>query len=437
MQTHTHAQPRQRTESETHLRPSSTPTALTPAVIGNALKGAKSATQRDSRRTLKDPACEGLELRIGPRQATWTFRYRVAGAAGVSARGLKMKGKQTRVTLGSYPALSITEARAEASKLLVEAERGDDPAKRLEADSSASKETLAGLIEDFLTKYAERQKLKSAQNARWLLEKHFVPKFGQRPYRQITKQELADYLDQIAIKTPGAANEARRWIARVYSWAVQTGKVTTSPMTGVKAPAKINERDRVLSMEEARAVWRAASALPYPWGPSVQLLMLTAARRSEVTRAKRAWFDKTAAVIDIPASEYKTGRPMALPMVRQSLPILEALPEFEGDEETPVGDFLFSTTNGVKAAYWQDEYVNRLRKAATKALGRPIAHFTLHDLRRTAATHMARMGVDDLTIEMILGHAIGRVKRTYNRYAYLEERRAALQLWADELARDA
>jgi integrase len=191
---------------------------------------------------------------------------------------------------------------------------------------------------------------------------------------------------------------------------------------------KTKAREHVLSIEEARAVWRAALAEPYPSGTLICLLMLTGARLREIGHARLGWLDRTNSCLDIPGDAYKTGDPTIIPLLPEALQLVEKIPR------PPNGDYLISS-NGGRRPVWTatPEALTRIRQGAEADIGRAIEHWTIHDLRRTAATHMARLGVDDIVVERVLGHRIGGVKGVYNRYRYLDEKRAALALWAREL----
>jgi integrase len=213
-----------------------------------------------------------------------------------------------------------------------------------------------------------------------------------------------------------------------FNWALEREHVDFNPVSGVRSPIKSKPRERVLSLEEARAVWKAAQAEPFPSGSLIRLLMLTGARLREIGHAQLGWLDRANACLDIPGEAYKTGEPTIIPLIPEAVKIFESIPK------PPKGPYLISSNSG-KRPVWTatPEALTRIREGAEAQLGRKIDHWTIHDLRRTAATHMARLGVDEIVVERVLGHRIGGVKGVYNRYRYIEEKRAALKLWAKEL----
>jgi integrase len=388
------------------------------------------AATPDQRIELADGSIKGLTLRAGPRaKPTWTLRYAVAGAGGVTARGKELDGRKFfRISLGTYPTVSLREARAKASDFLAKAARGEDPIAQIEDAAKTEKDTLAELAGAFLDLHV-RGRLRSAKNAEWVMREYVVPRLGQVRADRIKRADLVALLDDLARHaTPTAAIETRKWLSSLFSWALEKGRMETNPILGVKAPVRSKPRERVLSLEEARAVWRAAHAEAFPSGTLVCVLMLTGARLREIANSRLSWLDRSNACFDIPGEAYKTGDPTIIPLVPEAMALLEAIPR------PATGDYLLSSDGGQRPLYTvTPKALARIRSAADQDLGRPLPHWTLHDLRRTVATHMARLGVDDIVVERVLGHRIGGIKAVYNRYRYLDEKRAALALWTQEL----
>src|SRR3546814_704656 len=186
-------------------------------------------------------------------------------------------------------------------------------------------------------------------------------------------------------------------------------------------------RERNLSMDELRRVWDAAGDMGYPFGPMYRLLILTGQRRSEVAELELPWIDVEHRAVEIPASRYKTKRAHVYPLSAPAWAIIEALPRWND------GDCLISTTSGArpvsgfsKAKQSLDDKIAERGKKQGLA---PLADWTVHDVRRSVATHMARLGIPQEHIERVLGHVVQGVAGTYNKYSYLDEKRAALEKW--------
>lgn len=381
-----------------------------------------------------DGATPGLFLRVGKRGASWSLLYRVTGHGGDSESGHKTKGVMKRMHLGDYPAVSLAAARAKAHSVLQVAEAGDDPKQASAAPKSTSKSrTLGWLIEQYIEQYATKA-LASGQVGGWVLKRHWTPSYGKRAYSSIKRSELNAHLKAIAASPdhgPGAALEARRWIMGVYSWAIKEELVAHNPAVGLvgreslrQKPEDLRPRERVLTIEEARAVYQATFNMPSPWGELARVLLLSLSRLSEFSKAQREWFDRGGRNLEVPGTGHKNRHPKTIPLTSRTFEILDTRPKGKK------GPYLFSTTDGEKPIYsYADHYANTLRALTAAELGREIPHFTLHDFRRSGSTHLTGLGVNEEVVEMLLGHKIKGVRGIYMKHKFLEERRKALQLW--------
>ena len=175
-------------------------------------------------------------------------------------------------------------------------------------------------------------------------------------------------------------------------------------------------------------MWVASHQLAYPWGEAIRLLMLTGCRESEICSSRWPWFDDKAATILIPPEQYKNGRDFLVMLPLEATAIVEGLARFNG------GNFVLTTTNGEKPiAGIARKILDQLHTRAEKQLGAPMKRFSLHDLRRTVRTHLARLGVSEVVAELVLGHALKGLQARYNVYGFADEKRDALQRWATEL----
>ena len=391
----------------------------------------------DRQTDIKDPSVPGLSARITPKgRVTWSMRIRVVGEGGQSARGRKAKGQQYRLTLGSYPTVTIKDARAKASVYLQQAEHGSHPARDLERKAIARHDTIGRLVETFLDDYA-KPNLRSWKNAKSILNLHIVPVWGNLPVDSIDGREASRLLSEIArgkdgeqVARPGAAGEVRKWGSLLFSWAVRSGLATSNPFAQTKNPTKQKPRQRCLNMAEARAVWQAASEFEYPWRELIHLLLLTACRLREIAHLRWAWIDIDASRIVIPATSYKTERPFLIALPPRAIKTLESVTRWNK------GDFVFSTDNGERPV-WSipRKIVDKLHSRAEKIYGRKIERFVVHDLRRTVRTHLSRLKTPEVVSELVLGHALKGVAGTYNLYDFEQEKREALALWSGEFAR--
>ena len=399
-----------------------------------------------------DAYLPGLALRVGSQnRKSWSVTYRVAGAG---ERG--MRGKLRRLTLGQYPLIDLKSARDRAREALDAADRGIDPAAR-RADEVAQRQTrtFAVIFERFVelhvkqnTKEGRFAKVRATAlsgsgatkpkgpvgklgrvAAERIIADCALPLWRDRLIETITRAEVHDLLDDVVtVGGEARARELRKHMTKMFNWAADRGHVTASPLAGMRRPELgYVARERVLSMNELRRVWDGAGVAGYPFGDMVRLAILTGQRRSEIAEMERGWLDTERRAVEIPASRYKTKRPHVFPLSDPAWKIAQALPNWNG------GECMFSTTSGAvpvsgfsKAKARLDEII---AKQGAKDDLTPMDPWTVHDIRRSVATHMARLGVPQEHIERVLGHVVQGVAGTYNRYSYMDEKRAALETW--------
>jgi integrase len=179
-------------------------------------------------------------------------------------------------------------------------------------------------------------------------------------------------------------------------------------------------------MEELRAVWQCAEGLEYPFGPYFLLLILTGARRSEWACSRRAWLDPLVSRLEIPAHAYKTDRPYVIPLSALARRIIMKLPAHQG------GAYSFSTTAGEHPISGFSKAKARIDTFLAEN-GLAADSWVTHDLRRTMATHMERLGIAPHVIEACFGHSLRGIAAVYRQYQYLPEKQAAYETWAQEV----
>ena len=200
---------------------------------------------------------------------------------------------------------------------------------------------------------------------------------------------------------------------------MERGYITQSPCSAVRPPGKILSRNRVLTEDEIRNVWSCVHQMEFPFSPFVKLLLLTAQRRSEVIGMRWSELNFLERVWTIPAERNKKGREHAVPLSATAMTILLSLPKVH-----PI--YVFPSSRGDRSASGFSKWKAKFDSIC------PVADWTLHDLRRTAATEMARLGVDLHIIERSLNHlsgALGGVAGIYNRFNYREQIRDAFEKW--------
>jgi integrase len=365
----------------------------------------------------------GLYLIVQPSGSkSWAVRYRICG-------------RPKKLTLGSYPGIDLSSARELARKALVAVAEGRDPAlekKNAHRDiAGRERDLFEKVTNQFLERYARANTRESTwREAERLLTRDVVPKWKGRTIREISKRDVIELLDsKVDEGSPIMANRVLATIRRLFGWCVERGILETSPCVGVKAPAPERSRDRVLSDLELRFVWKACDNIGWPFGPLTKLLILTAQRRDEVSEITWSELDLNAQVWTIPRERTKNDVAHEVPLSDEVVEILRSTPIIAGKARyvftttgiTPVGGFS-------RAKERIDTAISTLRSHAE-----PLARWTFHDLRRTAASGMARLGINLPVIEKVLNHTSGSfagIVGVYQRHSFAEEKRGALEKWS-------
>ncbi|UOA32551.1 Prophage integrase IntA [Sulfitobacter sp. DSM 110093] len=389
------------------------------ALTATAINAAKPGPNR---REISDGGQEGLFLIVQPSGSkSWALRYRSVG-------------KPVKLTLGAWPAMSLAKARAAAAEALEAAKSGDDPAAKKRAEKAARLEvdlserdkvkTLIGQYDNLRLKG-----LRSRATVRRELDRFVVAAWGERDIHTIAKRDVIDLLDGIAESGRAVtANRVRAYLNTFMNWCVERDILAMSPATGVKRVVKEASRERVLSDDEIRWLWRACDELDL-WGPFTKTLLLTGQRLGEVAGMREA--EITSATWHLDAKRTKNGRAHDVPLSEAALDVLASTMKIKG------AGYLFTTTGASALSNFhrgREAVAAKMVEIAAKERGEPveIPHWTFHDLRRTAATGMARLGIPVRVTEAVLNHVSGTgggIVAVYQRHDYADEKRAALDAW--------
>jgi integrase len=383
---------------------------LTPAFVAKA-----EAIPGADRTIYWDQSLPGFGLMVTPAgHKSFVCQYR----AGRQSRRLAIKS-----------VLTLDAARKEAKAVLGAVVKGADPlAERREAEASATN-TLRSIVENYLER--DGAKLRTADERRATFERLVFPKLGARQIGDIKRSEINKLLDKIEDENgPRMASLTLAYLRKVMNWHASRSDDFRSPIVRGMARGVVGKRDRVLTDDELRALWRAAEGWDHAFGRMLRFALLTAARRDEAAKMRRSEVKDD--IWTVPAARYKTGIDFELPLSRAALSMVE---------EAPKAGFLFTTGGEAGLAgftKFKAEFDRRmlaeLRKAAAEGGEGPekvaLAHWTIHDVRRTARSLMARSGVDADHAERCLGHVIGGVRGVYDRHAYRDEKRAAFEALA-------
>lgn len=393
-----------------------------------------------------DAALPGLSLRVtGPNGTrrdcakAWSVLYRVAGQT-----------KLRRLTIGSADRYSLAEARERALEVIKAAGGGADPAAEKRELRARQPDTVEVVVEDFVEKYLKKKDRAESyvRGTQSTFENHVIPRWRGRDIKSITRRDVADLLDEIAAKPnkpqkkgarkkgvpvggPIAANRTLAAIRKMFNWALQRGIVEATPIVRMELPGAERRRERTLSAEEIRELWPLLVKMAYPFGTFLQMALMTGQRRDEVANMQWAHIDREEAVWTIPSEGTKAGRAQVVPLSKLALRLLDDVPRIGAYVFTTLGDRPISGYSKNKARL--DKLILAEREAAAAKCGKEAAPFpawTIHDLRRTVATNLGKLGVSRFIIERILNHADRSVTGIYDRHEYLAEKREALEAWA-------
>jgi len=445
------------------VTPSVTPDFMAAKLTTVAVRNAKPDPAR--RREISD-AGSGLYLVVQPGGSKgWALRYR-------------SEGNPVKLTLGPVllledgerepegdpevgKPLTLRAARDLASTLLRKVARGEDPAAKKRLSRAAAREArddFETVATDFIERYVRpNNRASSAKETERLLRTKVLPAWRGRKIGDIRRRDVIELLDDIAeAGAPFSANRTLAAVRRLFNWCIERDILSANPCAGVRPPVQEVSRDRVLSDEELVLIWRAAGELGEPFGAFVKLLILTAQRRDEVAGTRWSEVDLAKRLWTLPRERVKNDTAHEIPLSIHAVEVLNSLTKLAGEP-----DYVLTTGSGrslapteaelrlvpisgfSKAKRKLDEAVLRIRQKDAEEKGddpatvKPLPNWRFHDLRRTAASGMARLGVSVAVIEKVLNHTSGTfagVVGVYQRHRFTAEKADALEVWASYVA---
>lgn len=393
-----------------------------------------------------DGEVHGLFLRVTPSSAkSYILRYTVDGRRGEAA-------------IGDARSITLVAARAKAVAMLSDlAVRKVDPVieKRaaIKREKAKKEESFAALVARYNVDAARRKRANTLAYETWLLDKHILPKIGQRRYADIRRAEIIAMIEKIGAGAGSGggqitANRAHAMVRQVLNYALKRDLIEANPALAIERLFPENSRERVLNEDEIRTFWafleaaranagvglsagqiegeRPVNCLSAPVAIALQLCLLTLQRAGEVVGARIEEFSWTDRLWIVPAERMKGKRAHAVPLSDL------ALERFREAFDRAGGAIAFPDRSG--AAPLEGKRLTRAMARSCQIIG--MAHASPHDLRRTGRTMLTseRVGVGYEVAERVIAHLVGSaVSRVYDRNEYLREKRAALEAWSREL----
>lgn len=369
------------------------------------------------------PDGKGLFVRVSHTgHKSWIYRYRF--------------GKEKiprRMTLGTYPDMTLARARVIHSQAMQDVINGIDPGAKLQDDKAKAK--AEPTFKDLLDEYWEKElsKSPSANERRRLVEKDALPCWSSRKVSAIRRRDAVVLLDDVRERAPITANRLQGVLVRMFNFASERGMIDFSPLAGMKRKDKEPSRARVLTNEEIKNLWNALD----PQRTDIDIyrltklalrtILLTAQRPGEV--AQMSWDQiEGGEWWNIPEEVTKTRSAQRIPINPMLAAVIEEAKELKS-EESP---FVFRSTRKDKVAVSVGAMANAIRRHREEM--KISERFTPHDLRRTLRTRLAELGVSDVVAERVLGHKLQGVLGIYNRHSYDAEKRQALLRWEQRLS---
>lgn len=356
-------------------------TAFTDRFLRNLKPAAERYEERDS-------ACPGLAIRVGVRgDKQWSVV-------------VTQDGKRRRIRLGSYPDVSLAMARRKAT----------------DAKAAPSLHVGGLRVRDLFGMYAEEKQdtRRAWRDVEAVWTKWGAPIIGNVRIEDVTMRHGAEIIAHVSKhSTPNRARKVIRYMAPMFSYAAGRGLILGNPWAGLHIPEGVGPRDKVLTASEWASLAAWARSEPYPWGPFVLALMLSAQRLNEV--AGMRWDEIEGGVWTLPKERHKGKKSHEVPLSSALADLIEAQPRHDAH--------VFSTR--------RDRAItpgDKLKRRIDKETG--LSDWRFHDVRRTAATFMGDNGVSRFAIERVLGHSDNSVTAVYDRARYRDEKRAALEVLA-------
>jgi len=355
-----------------------------------------------------DQRLPGFALRVTEHgHKSWTVLYRHGG-------------RLRRLTLGTYPQVSLADARAKAREALLASVQGHDSAGEEQTERGAA--TVGELAHEYVEHHAKPNKRSWRRDQR-ILEREVLPRWRHTKANAVTRRDVRQLLDDIVARgAPIQANRILALVRKVFNFGIEHDILEVNPCHGLRRPAEERQRDRVLSADEIEIVWRGFDEEPLLTGAPFKLQLLTGQRSGEINTMRWDEIDVTTGWWTIPAERAKNGRTHRVPLSPQAQSILESF-----RSQASGSPWVFPHPQR------QEEPFTRLDAAILRIRRRSGVVFAPHDLRRTAASHMTSMGISRLTVAKILNHAERGVTAVYDRHSYDQEKRQALEAWGARL----
>lgn len=379
---------------------------------------------------LWDTEVKGFGLRVSDKGSkSYVFAYRMGGR----------ESAKRRFTIGKHGSLTPDQARAEAKRLALCVAQGVDPA---EADKQRRREAVDLAFDKYLALFVTRYlktEWKRPDEAERMLRREPLEVLGRKPLPKITKADITSVMDRLADR-PAIARIAFATLRLMFNFAVERGDIDRSPVEGMKGPSAVAARDRVLTDSEIVELWNALDMIGLA-GDVYRLLLMTGQRLNEAVGLAWNELDRSGKAWTIPADRAKNGAAHFVPLADAVIAIFDRL---AGGDDWPRKGFVFPAIKGDGPMWVGAKVKKRLDEAIAKAriksegdAAEAMPAWRNHDLRRTVATGLQRLGIRLEVTEAVLNHVSGSragIVGVYQKHDWADEKRSALDSWARHLS---
>jgi integrase len=388
-----------------------------------------------------DDKLAGFGLKVTPTgRKVYLYRYRIFSPGTASVTPM------VTFTIGTHGNLTPDQARERAKELAAKVSVGIDPkveqnkAKR-DAEEKANLEVNLSFsrradlwLEDY--EHAKGRRLSSVLQAKSVMRRHLKPALKDKPLPNIGRADIQSVIDAVPVRQKAMRRAVFAYASVLFGWAANRGDIIRNPLSDMAKPESPDARDRILGDQELALIWQASKAIAPQFGAFYRLLILTGQRRDEVASLRWSELDRKSAMWTIPAERAKNAKTHLVPLSEKSI---EQLDLVSGSKEIwpQTGYVLTSTGKNPISGFSKSKIAIDGRITSARG-GEPLESWRVHDLRRTLATGLQRLGVRFEVTEAVLNHisgAKGGVAGIYQRHDWKEEKRAALAAWSTHVER--
>ena len=391
---------------------------LTDVQIRNWMKAGNPTAKADG---------DGLTFTLSAKgTAAWVLRYRFGG-------------KARELTLGRYPDITLAKARELAAEARVHIQQGRDVAREKQKATieRAAAKTLRELAADYMSKAFPHLAANTIKQRRHHIEGVILPKLGSLPAREVMTADVVAMVEAVGKKSVNVAELVFTAVSEIFKHGLARHVVTANPCAGISVSAICGKpepkRQRLkLTEDELRVILPALPGIGAENALAVKIQLATCVRLGELAKAEWAHVDFDRAEWFVPDQNSKTGRGFTIPLTPAVVGWFRELEPFAcGSRFVLPARQVRRTRNHGGEVHFEQRAMNAMLHKLCEKLGDKVRRFTPHDLRSTARSHLAALGVNILVAERCLNHSLGGLIAIYDQHDYTTERRAALELWTD------